>query len=146
MSEQLSIYRSSEYGGSGGGPFNAFDGVDFDAENATLRSVHVFHGVCVGSIWCSWLIGGLEIGGATHGRCGGREDFLRLDVGERIITIGVRADWYVRSLQFTTNKKEYPWWGGDAGVKYKYDVVGELVGFEGKAGSFIDQIVFVSKV
>ncbi|CAB9521047.1 expressed unknown protein [Seminavis robusta] len=67
------------------------------------------------------------------GECKGKSKTLELNNGEFITGATVRSNELVQSLAFKTNK------GTEFGPAVEKD---GLVGFSGKAGSYIDQVAF----
>jgi hypothetical protein len=50
----------------------------------------------------------------------------------------------VDAIQFVTNLKTSKWYGGNGGTLYSLAISGDIIGIKGKAGSWIDQLVFTT--
>ncbi|CAB9524375.1 expressed unknown protein [Seminavis robusta] len=138
---------SKTFGGGGGAPFD-------HGNNRNISKITVFHD--------GHAVRGLEVhyGNMTKkaGECKGKSKTLELNNGEFITGATVRSNELVQSLAFKTNKgtefgpvggkgwsKLNPLGFGDKEgeeVKVPAPFKFQLVGFSGKAGSYIDQVAF----
>ncbi|MBZ5643390.1 MAG: hypothetical protein LAO19_11565 [Acidobacteriia bacterium] len=127
-------------GGPGGRAF-----LDADVEpGARVVEVQVHSGEFVDSVQLVYMLGdGRTVTGPLHGGPGGMLGVFRLDPDEYLTGASGRAGDYIDSIQFLTNKRTSPAFGGNGGRReFRVDVPAntQAAGFEGRAGQYLDAI------
>ncbi len=133
-------YHIGPAGGYGGQPFDNYD----LPEGARLTAVHVY---------TDWVINALKFeyvaADGTHGErptvggLGGEHRIFYLDDDEYLTGISGRAGWYIDSIQFHTNKRRSPLFGGVGGdVEYSFAAPAgyEITGLFGRSAWYIDSL------
>jgi hypothetical protein len=127
-------------GGPGGRPF-------LDPEpgpGARVVEVQVHSGEFVDAMQFVYMLGdGRTVMGPLHGGPGGQLGVFRLDPDEYLIGAAGRAGDYVDSIQFLTNKRTSPAFGGNGGRReFRVDVPDntQAIGLAGRGGQYLDAV------
>lgn len=128
------------FGGQGGGAFS-----DPEMEQgARVVEVQVHSGDFVDSVQMVYMLrDGRTVMGPRHGGSGGRLGVFHLDADEYLVGVSGRAGDYIDSLEFQTNKRTSPTFGGRGGKReFRADVPSnaQVTGFAGRAGEYLDAI------
>lgn len=127
-------------GGRGGSPYS-----DPEPEpGARVVEVQVRSGDHVDSVQLVYMLrDGRTVSGPRHGGSGGSLDVFHLDADEYLIGISGRSGSYIDSIQFQTNKRTSPTFGGRGGDRdFRLEVPAnfQVAGFAGRAGQYLDAI------
>jgi len=127
-------------GGPGGAAFS-----DPEPEpGARVVEVQVRSGEYVDSVQLVHMLSdGSVVMGAQHGGEGGALSVFHLDADEYLIGISGRTGSYIDSIQFQTNKRTSPTFGGHGGGRdFHVDVPAhcQVMGLTGRAGEYLDAI------
>ena len=127
-------------GGPGG---NAFLDAQ-PAQGARVVEVQVRSGDHVDSMQLVYaLYDGRTVMGPRHGGSGGGLSVFHLDADEYLLGISGRSGSYVDSIQFQTNKRTSPVFGGRGGDRdFRVDVPenAQVTGLAGRSGKYLDAI------
>lgn len=127
-------------GGNGGKPFERYNIPD----GARLTAIHVYTEWVINAIRFDYI----DADGAAGGRppiggLGGEHHVFYLDEDEYVTGINGRAGWYIDSIQFRTNKRRSPLYGGSGGDRdYSFDAPAgyEVAGLFGRSDWYIDSL------
>jgi hypothetical protein len=127
-------------GGPGGQSFS-----DPEPERGTrVVEVQVRSGEYVDSVQLVYMMSdGRTVMGPLHGGEGGALSVFHLDADEYLVGISGHAGSYIDSIQFQTNKRTSPFFGGHGGGRdFHVDVpaTAQVTGFTGRAGEYLDAI------
>jgi Jacalin-like lectin domain len=127
-------------GGSGGHSF-----LDPEPEPGTrVVEAQVRSGEYVDSVQLVYMLrDGRTITGPKHGGEGGALSVFHLDADEYLVGISGHTGSYIDSIQFLTNKRTSPLFGGHGGGRdFHIDVPAnaQVTGFTGRAGEYLDAI------
>jgi hypothetical protein len=127
-------------GGRGGNPFS-----DPEPDSgARVIEVQVRSGGNVDSVQLVYMLrDGRTAAGPRHGGSGGNLSVFRLDSDEYLVGISGRSGDYIDSIQFQTNKRTSPRFGGNGGDRdFQIQVPGnaQVSGLIGRAGQYLDAI------
>jgi len=127
-------------GGSGGAAFS-----DPEPERgARVIEVQVHSGEYVDSVQLVYMFrDGRTVLGPQHGGAGGKLSVFHLDADEYLIGVSGRSGSYIDSLQFLTNRRTSPRFGGSGGNhEFRADVPAnaEVAGLTGRSGEYLDAI------
>ncbi|XP_022769080.1 jacalin-related lectin 3-like isoform X2 [Durio zibethinus] len=134
------------WGGQGGSSWD--DGI-----YSRVRQLLIVHGACIDSIQIEYDNKGKSIWSRKHGGDGGsKTDKVKLDYPDEFLTsvhgyygsLNERGPILVRSLTFHSNRKTYGPYGIEQGTSFSM-TRGEIVGFHGKCGWYLDAIGVYSK-
>jgi hypothetical protein len=128
------------FGGQGGGAFS-----DPEIEQgARVVEVQVHSGDFVDSVQLVYMLrDGRTVTGPRHGGPGGRLAVFHLDADEYLVGVSGHAGDYIDSLEFQTNKRTSPTFGGRGGKReFRVGVPANtlVTGFAGRAGEYLDAI------
>jgi hypothetical protein len=128
------------FGGQGGGAFS-----DPEMEqDARVVEVQVHSGDFVDSVQLVYMLrDGRTVTGPRHGGPDGRLSVFHLEADEYLVGISGRAGDYIDSLEFQTNKRTSPTFGGRGGKReFRVGVPANtlVTGFAGRAGEYLDAI------
>lgn len=126
-------------GGYGGAPF-----VDNVPYGAAATEIQIRSGAYVEALQMVLQLPNGQINYMDqHGGNGGNADTFSLRNGEYITAISGRYGQYVDSIQFHTNLRVSPTYGGSGGdADYYYEAPSgwQIVGFNGRSGAYIDAV------
>ncbi len=127
-------------GGPGGASFS-----DPEPEPGTrVVEVQVRSGEYVDSVQLVYMLSdGQTVMGPQHGGGGGALNVFHLDADEYLIGVSGRVGTYIDSIQFQTNKRTSPKFGGSGGSHdFRLGVPANamVTGFAGRAGEYLDAI------
>ncbi|KAL5762379.1 hypothetical protein ACOSP7_018643 [Xanthoceras sorbifolium] len=134
------------------GPWGGPGGVAWDynpGSNTAIIEIIISHGDVVDSVSFKSInhTTGKIVSSSTHGGTGGVPDKISIDGSEEHLTLisGTITDYFgnvvVESLTFHTNKTKYGPYGLTNGSAFEIPMEnGEIVGFFGNAGAFLDAI------
>ena len=127
-------------GGSGGSAFSD----PAPAQGTRVIEVQVHSGENVDSVQLVYMLSdGRTVMGPLHGGAGGRLSVFHLDADEYLTGISGRSGSYIDSIQFQTNKRTSPTFGGSGGNRdFRVDIPAntQLTGLAGRAGKYLDAI------
>jgi len=127
-------------GGPGGSPYADTD----PAPGARIVEVQVRSGDHVDAVQLVFALSdGRTVTGPRHGGEGGGLNVFRLDPDEYLVGIAGRSGQYIDSIQFMTNKRTSPVFGGRGGDRdFRIEVPGnaQVAGLAGRSGEFLDAI------
>jgi Jacalin-like lectin domain len=127
-------------GGPGGNAFS--DPVP--EQGARVVEVQVHSGDYVDSVQLVYMLrDGSRVAGPQHGGTGGRLGVFQLDADEYLTGISGRTGSYIDSIQFQTNKRSSPTFGGRGGDReFRIDAPSnaQVTGFVGRAGQYVDAL------
>jgi hypothetical protein len=86
---------------------------------------------------------GRTVAGPRHGGSGGNLNVFHLDADEYLVGISGRSGSYIASIQFQTNKRTSPTFGGSGGDRdfgIQVPPNAQASGFTGRAGQYLDAI------
>ncbi len=127
-------------GGPGGRAF-----LDAEAEpGARVIAIQVHSGEYVDSVQLVYMLSdGRTAMGPLHGGPGGQLGVFHLDADEYLTGASGRAGEYIDSIQFQTNQRTSPVFGGNGGNRnFRVDVPSntQVTGFAGRSGEYLDAI------
>ena len=127
-------------GGPGGYPYS-----DADPDpGSRIVEVQVRSGDFVDAVQFIFMLSdGRTVEGPRHGGEGGGLNVFRLDPDEYLIGISGRSGKYIESIQFATNKRVSPVFGGRGGERdFHIEIPGnaQVTGFVGRAGEYLDAV------
>ena len=127
-------------GGSGGHSF-----LDPEVEPGTrVVEVQVRSGEYVDSVQLVYMLrDGQTVMGPQHGGEGGALNVFHLDADEYLVGISGRTGSYIDSIQFLTNKRTSPKFGGSGGGRdfhIEVPAYSQIMGFTGRNGEYLDAI------
>src|SRR5690606_34290785 len=113
-------------------------------DGARLTAIHVYTEWVINAIRFDYI----DANGATGGRppiggLGGEHHVFYLDEDEYVTGISGRAGWYIDSIQFRTNKRRSPLYGGSGGDRdYSFEAPTgyEVAGLFGRSDWYIDSL------
>jgi hypothetical protein len=127
-------------GGPGGSAFSDPE----PEQGARVVEVQVHSGGYVDSIQLVYMLGdGRVVMGPQHGGDGGQLSVFHLDADEYLIGASGRSGTYIDSIEFQTNKRTSPTYGGSGGQRdFRIDVPSnaKVTGFVGRSGQYLDAI------
>jgi Jacalin-like lectin domain len=127
-------------GGPGG---NAFSDPQPEP-GALVVEVQVRAAEYVDSVQLVYMLSdGRTVMGPQHGGAGGRLSVFHLDADEHLTGISGRSGTYIDSIQFQTNKRSSPTFGGNGGNRdFRVDVPAnaQVIGLAGRAAEYLDAI------
>lgn len=138
------------WGGNGG---NNWD----DGSNKGVREIIVIYGDCIDSIRVVYVKNGKPASSEKHGGGGGSKTAeIKLQFPDEYLT-GVSGYYspmwrggspVIRSLMFRSNRRTFGPFGVEGGTPFSLPMEGgQIVGFKGKCGSYVDAIGFhIAKV
>ncbi len=111
---------------------------------ARVVEVRVRSGQYVDSVQLVYMLSdGHSVVGPRHGGNGGNLSVFRLDADEYLIGVSGRTGSYIDSIEFQTNKRTSPTFGGNGGNRdFQVEVPDNtrVVGFAGRDGQYLDAI------
>ena len=113
-------------------------------QGARVVELQVHSGEYVDSVQLVYMLGdGRTAMGALHGGPGGQLAVFHLDADEYLIGASGRGGEFIDSIEFQTNKRTTPTYGGNCGRRdFRVDVPpnSQITGFAGRAGQYLDAI------
>ncbi|MBZ5661384.1 MAG: hypothetical protein LAO08_13345 [Acidobacteriia bacterium] len=113
-------------------------------QGARVIEVQVHSGEFVDSVQLVYMLGdGRTVMGPLHGGPGGQLGVFHLDADEYLTGASGRAGDYIDSIEFQTNKKTTPTFGGNGGRRdFHVDLPpnAQATGFAGRSGEYLDAI------
>ncbi|XP_006654724.2 jacalin-related lectin 19-like isoform X2 [Oryza brachyantha] len=139
------LMKVGPWGGAGGSPWD-------DGGHTGIRSITLSYDRCVDSIAVEYDRNGVAVPGERHGGAGGNQTTqIKLSFPEEYVTTvsghyapvaAHGGEPAIRSLAFTTNRREYGPFGAAAeGTPFTFPVDGgAVVGFWGRSGRQLDAV------
>lgn len=113
-------------------------------QGARVVEVQVHSGEYVDSVQLVYMLSdGRTVMGALHGGPGGQLAVFHLDADEYLVGVSGRGGEFIDSIEFQTNKRTTPTYGGNGGRRdFRVDVPpnAQVTGFAGRAGEYLDAI------
>lgn len=137
--------NSPLYGGNGGNPFEQRAKEGEKIVGFVVGANSGFFSTVIDWIQPFFSDGKSGYKGKGHGENKHQNDeIFLLEKDDTFKQINVKYDKYINGIQFvTTNNKVSKWFGGSGSNLGSFDIIGDLVGIKGRAGSYIDSIQFL---
>lgn len=137
------VYTSGPSGGYGGEPFYIWP--TLPNEKMKIVEIRIRSGKLIDAIQVvyNFTDNGVTYVTGRFGGSGGRQHVFKLDDDEYIKEMRGRCDNLIHSINFVTNKKRSPTYGGNGGSRFfRYRAADniEIAGFFGRTGLHVDSI------
>ncbi|KAJ9692146.1 hypothetical protein PVL29_011292 [Vitis rotundifolia] len=121
-----------------------------DGSYSGVREITICYGWCIDSIRVVYDKNGEPVSGDKHGGSGGQSSEIKLQYPEEKL-IGVSGHYHpfwfcgpvIRSLTFNSNRRTFGPFGAQVGTPFSLTTDGgQIVGFQGRSGWYLDAIGF----